>query len=155
MFFYGVLLLVQVARSTQPDIELSFMNTHFQQLLPSDRTDTMGVLYFSGIGALLSLAIAGGLWFLKDPARWGLLMLAGAPIVRGFFQAASIIATDSGKLWTAMGDLFWFELFAYALLLLYLFRPDVQMAFGRHDRYAGAFDPGQGKPEEYDYDRER
>jgi hypothetical protein len=155
MFCYGVLLAVQVAQLTQPYPELSYINTHLQHLLPGDRTDTVGVLYFSGTGALIALLIAGGLWFLKDPARWGLLMVAGFPVGRGLFQAAAIFATDSGRVWTAMGELFWFELFAYALLVLYLFRTDVQIAFGQHDRYASAFDPGEKETREHNYHREQ
>jgi hypothetical protein len=141
MLLYGLLLVVDVAQTSQPDFELSYINTHLQHLLPGDRTDTAGVLYFSGMGAVVSLAIAGGLWFLADPARWGLLMALGIPIGRGLFQAASVIAADPDKLWKTMGDRFWFELFAYALLILYLFRPDVQLAFSSRDRYNSPFDP--------------
>lgn len=155
MFCYGMLLAVHVAQSTQPDFKISYLNTHLGYLFPGNPTDTVGVLYYSGIGAVLSLLLAGGLWFLKDAARWGLLMLTGIPVVRGLFQAASILSTDSSKVWKEMGQQFWLELFAYALLILYLFRPDVQLAFGRHDRYSGAFDPGKEAPPDYDYDRER
>lgn len=155
MLCYGMLLVVHVVQLSQPDFAISYMNSHLRQLLPSDRTDTVGVLYFSGIGALLSLLIAGGLWFLKEPARWGLLLVAGFPVGRGLFQAAAIIATDPDKVWTQMGDFFWVELLGYVLLIAYLFRPDIQLAFGRHDRYTGEFDPGKKLPEEYDYDREQ
>jgi hypothetical protein len=50
MFLYGVLLVVQVAQSTLPDSELNYINTHFQQLLPSDRTDTVGGCTFPELG---------------------------------------------------------------------------------------------------------
>jgi hypothetical protein len=150
LFCYGVLLVVHTAQSTPPDFELNYINTHLQHLLPGDRTDTMGVLCFSGVGALIALLIAGGLWLLKEPARWGLMMISGIPVVRGLIQAAALIATDSGSVWKEMGDLFWFELFLYALLILYLFRPDVQLAFRLKDRYAGAFEPTKEQPHEYD-----
>jgi hypothetical protein len=144
MLFYGLLLVVNVAQTSQPDFALSYINTHLQALLPGDRTDTAGVLYYSGIGAIVSLAIAAGLWFLADPARWGLLVVLGIPIGRGLFQAASVIATDPDKLWKTMGDIFWFELLAYALLILYMFRPDVQIAFSSRDRYNSPFVPKKG-----------
>ena len=84
------------------------------------------MLYFSGVGALVSLLTAGGLWFLKEPGRWGLLLITGIPVGRGLIRAASIIATDSDKVWKQMGDAFWIELLGYVLLIMYLFRPDVQ-----------------------------
>jgi hypothetical protein len=43
-----------------------------------------------------------------------------------------------------MGDIFWFELLAYALLILYMFRPDVQIAFSSRDRYNSPFVPKKG-----------
>ena len=155
MFCYGMLLAVQVVQLSQPDYGINYINSHLQRLLPSERTDTVGVMYYSGTGALLSLLIAGGLWYMREPARWGLLIVTGIPVGRGLLQASAILASDSGKVWKQMGQLFWLEVLGYALLILYLFRPDVQLAFGQHDRYAGTFDPGKKPPEEYDYDRER
>jgi hypothetical protein len=155
MLCYGGLLLVQVAQVARPDFGISYINSHLQALLPSGRTDAAGVLYFSGVGALVSLLTAGGLWFLKEPGRWGMLLIPGIPVTRGLIQAASIIATDADKVWKQMGDAFWIELLGYVVLIMYLFRPDVQGAFGRRDRYSGEFDPGKKLPEEYDYDREQ
>jgi hypothetical protein len=106
------------------------------------------------MGAVVSIAIAAGLWFLADPARWGLLVALGIPIGRGLFQAASLVAADPDKVWKTMGDTFWFELLAYVLLIFYLFRPDVQIAFNSRDRYNSAFDPKRDS-DDYDYDREK
>jgi hypothetical protein len=148
LLVYGAALAVQIAvLLTRPDLWTGFTDTPLLRLTPGGRADAEGILWVSGVGAAVSLLLAFGLWFQKGAARWGLLAAAAIPVAQGLLGAVAILATDVSR-WREIGDAFWFETIVLGALAYYLFRPEVQRAFGRRDRFSDEFD----RSPEYDRD---
>jgi hypothetical protein len=132
----GAALALQIAMLyARPAIGESITRGYLGQLFPLDKTDASGMMIVSGIGAIFCLAVGGGLWFLRDTARWGLILATGLPLLQHLAGAAAALSTKSSGLGD-FGDAFWFQTIAEGVIVWYLFQPHVRCAFaGPHEFY--------------------
>lgn len=132
----GAALALQIATLySRPAIGEGITRASLGLMFPLDKTDAAGMMIVSGIGAIFCLAVGGGLWFLRDVARWGLILATGLPLLQhlgGVVVALSLKSRGLGD----FGDAFWFQTIAEGVILWYLFQPGVRCAFsGRHEFY--------------------
>lgn len=126
---------------SNPDIGARFANAYLKVLFPIDRGDAAGVLFASMVGGIVALALGAGLWFLQDPARWGMLLVTGIPLGRGLISAVACLALDPSQFGRHFGEGFWLRSLVYGGIVLYLIRPDVQVAFGARREYYDEYAP--------------
>jgi hypothetical protein len=102
--------------------------------------DAANILLGAMIGAMISLVTAGGLWFMKDLARWAALLVTGVLLGRGLLGAVSTLNNDPSQFRTDFPNAVWFRTFVCGVIVLYLLRSDVRRAFGRYDRFTAEID---------------
>ena len=124
---------------SHPAIRTNSTNAYLRQLFPSDPSQSAQILYGAAVGGFLLLAVAGGLWFLQELARWTMLLAAGLPLGRGVGMAAVTFATDRYHFDKLFGTAFWIEMVACGITIFYLTQPDVRDAFGRSHRFVDAY----------------
>ena len=141
LLFNGVMLAVHAAvLYSHPDIGTDFTSAYLKQLFPVDRYDAANILLGAMIGAIVSLVTAGGLWFMKDLARWAVLLVTGVLLGRGLLGAANL-TNDPSQFRTDFPDAVWFRTIVCGVIVLYLLRSDVRRAFGRYDQFTAEIDP--------------
>lgn len=126
---------------SHPDIGTGFTSAYLKQLLPIDRYDAANILLGAMIGAIVSLVTAGGLWFMKDLARWAVLLVTGVLLGCGLLGAVSALNNDPSQFRTDIPDAVWVRTFVCGVIVLYLLRSDVRRAFGRYDQFTAEIDP--------------
>lgn len=125
---------------SHPNIGAGFTNSYLKHIFPIDRYDAVSILWGSIVGSIILLVIGGGLWFLQDNARWGVLLVTGIPLGRGLIAAVTTLLMDRSHFSRNFPDGFWIRTLINGLIVLYLVRPDVRNAFGPPDRYTGLID---------------
>jgi hypothetical protein len=142
LLFNGVMLAVHAAvLYSHPNIGTGFTSAYLKHLFPIDRIDATAILYGAMVGAVVSLVTGGGLWFLKDLARWAVLLVTGIPLGRGLIGAVVTLTNDPSQFRTDFPDAFWFRTIVFGVIVFYLTRSDVLRAFGRYDRFTAEIDP--------------
>jgi uncharacterized membrane protein (DUF2068 family) len=133
----GLALGVQAAVLIfHPFAGASFTNIHLRPLFPSAQYEAGEILIVAVIGAVFSLVIGSGLWFLQDWARWGMLLATGIPLGCALFFAAITFTTNPSVFGKYFGVAFWFLTLVCGAMVLYLTQPGVQRAFtGRREFY--------------------
>ena len=130
---------------THPDIGRSFTSEYLRHEFPTDRELAAAQVGWLTLGAISSLVTGGGLWFLSELARWGVLVTAGLPLARGAAYCVPILATEPENFGRYLGVVFSVRMLICAAIVYYLTRPDVRNAFGPYDRYMETFEPARPK----------
>jgi uncharacterized membrane protein (DUF2068 family) len=143
LFVNGVVLgILAAVLAFRPDIGANFTNANLQHLFRSAGTSEGAMVAFGAtIGAIASLVIGVGLWFLQEWAWWLLLLTTGLPLGRGLIVAAVTLASSPRDFWKAFGTAFWFQTIVYGVIVLYLTRLDIKRLFTARGEYYDAYAP--------------
>jgi hypothetical protein len=121
---------------SHPEVWARFSNTYLPNL--GDKVDATETMFLLIIGAIVSLVVGTGLWFLQEPARWALLLVTGLPLGLRMISVGMTLFSEPKDL-KSIADAFWFQSIALTIIVWYLLQPHVCRAFTGHGEFYDAY----------------